>query len=126
MDKLTKEQRLKNMRAVKDKGSKIETMLAKALWGKRYRFTKNDRDVYGKPDMAFKRIKVAIFVDSEFWHGKNWDKKKFDHKSNIKFWHQKIERNILHDKCVNRILKKNGWKVLRFWVKRLKKIWVHV
>ena len=115
MDKLTKAQRRKNMQAVKSSGSKIEVALAKALFAKGHRYRKNDRTVFGKPDIAMKRYNLAIFVDSEFWHGKNWEKTKLQHKSNKKFWHQKIERNRERDKEVNKELRKNGWKVLRFW-----------
>ena len=56
MDKLTKEQRRKNMRAVKSKGSKIEQILGKALWHKGYRYRKNDKTVFGKPDIVFTKI----------------------------------------------------------------------
>ena len=72
MDKLTKEQRSRNMQAVKSTGSKIEKILAKELWRIGYRYRKNDRKVFGSPDIVMKRFKLAIFVDSEFWHGKNW------------------------------------------------------
>ena len=75
MDKLTQEQRRKNMQAVKSKGSKIETALAKALWAKGYRFRKNDPTVFGKPDLVFKKLRLSVFVDSEFWHGKDCHKK---------------------------------------------------
>ena len=115
MDRLTKEQRKKNMQAVKATGSKIEIALAKALFAKGYRYRKNDKTVYGKPDLTFKKHKIAIFVDSEFWHGKDWDIRKHDHKSNKDFWITKIERNIERDKEVNLHLLKDGWKVLRFW-----------
>lgn len=118
---LTKEQRSKNMQAVKSTGSKIETAFAKALFARGYRYRKNDRTVFGKPDLTFKKIKLAIFIDSEFWHGKDWAKHKHDHKSNIDFWHKKIERNMLRDKEVTRQLKKENWKVLRFWGKQVEK-----
>jgi len=121
MDKLTKEQRKKNMMAVKNKGSKIEVRLAKALWKKGLHYRKNDKTVFGKPDLTFKGLKIAIFCDSEFWHGKDWNIKKHDHKSNIDFWHKKIERNIQRDKEVNEQLLKEGWKVLRFWGKDIEK-----
>ncbi len=85
MDKLTKEQRRKNMQAVKNNGSKIEIALAKALWEKGFRYRKNDKTVFGKPDFTFKGLKIAVFCDSEFWHGKDWIKKKHEHKSNIEF-----------------------------------------
>ena len=115
VDKLTKEQRHKNMQAVKGTGSKIETTLAKALFARGYRYRKNDRSVYGKPDLTFKKIKLAVFVDSEFWHGKDWEVHKHDHKSNQDFWYKKIERNIQRDKEVIEALNKSGWKVLRIW-----------
>jgi len=75
MDKLTKEQRRKNMQAIKSKGSKIEIMLAKAMWEKGLRYRKNDKTVIGKPDFTFKKYKIAVFCDSEFWHGKDWKKR---------------------------------------------------
>ena len=103
------------MQAVKSTGSKIETLLSKALYARGYRYRKNDKSVFGKPDLTFKKIKLAIFIDSEFWHGKNWAKRKFDHKTNKAFWHSKIERNIQRDKEVNKFLKKSGWTVLRLW-----------
>lgn len=119
MDRLTKEQRRKNMQAVKSKGSKIETLLAKELWKRGYRYRKNNKKVFGKPDLTFRKYKIAIFVDSEFWHGKDWESRKNDHKTNINFWHKKIERNIERDKEVNDYLLKTGWKVLRFWGRQI-------
>ena len=119
MDRLSKEQRRNNMRAVKSTGSKIETALAKALFSRGHRYRKNDKTVFGKPDLTFKKLKIAIFVDSEFWHGKDWEIHKKDHKSNKKFWHQKIERNIARDSEVNHELFKSGWKVFRFWGKEI-------
>ncbi len=109
------------MRAIKNKGSKIEIKLGKALWRKGYRYRKNDKTVFGKPDFTFKRLKIAIFCDSEFWHGKDWEINKHEIKSNIKFWHKKIERNIQRDKDVNEELLKNDWKVLRFWGEDIEK-----
>ncbi|MBS1751400.1 MAG: very short patch repair endonuclease [Bacteroidetes bacterium] len=121
MDKLSPEQRRKNMQAVKAKGSVIEMTLAKALWQKGYRYRKNDKSVFGKPDFTFKKLKIAIFVDSEFWHGKNWRKSKHHHKSNQEFWHRKIEQNIKRDKTVNKTLKNNDWTVIRFWGNEIQK-----
>lgn len=109
------------MQAVKATGSKIEIALAKALFASGYRYRKNDKTVFGKPDLTFKKLKIAIFVDSEFWHGKDWEIHKYDHKSNQDFWHQKIERNIQRDKDVNKALEESGWSVLRFWGKDIQK-----
>jgi len=121
MDKLTPAQRRKNMQAVRNKGSAIEIALGKALWARGFRYRKNDKTVFGKPDFTFKKYKIAVFADSEFWHGKDWETKKLEHKSNLEFWHKKIERNIERDKEVNEHLKKNGWIVIRFWGKQIKK-----
>lgn len=121
MDKLTKEQRRKNMQAVKNKGSKIETALGKALWAKGFRYRKNDKTVFGKPDFTFKKYKIAVFVDGEFWHGKDWEIRKHDHKSNQDFWLKKIERNMERDMEVNQKLREENWKVLRFWGKEIRK-----
>ena len=121
MDRLTKEQRRKNMQAIKSKGTKIEVALAKALWAKGYRYRKNNKTVYGCPDLTFKKFKIAIFVDSEFWHGKEWKKNKKKIKSNRNFWFNKIETNIKRDKEVNIELKKQGWTVLRFWGREIEK-----
>lgn len=115
MDKLNKEQRRKNMQAVKSYGSRIEVLLAKELWKRGYRYRKNNKKVYGKPDFTFKKYKIAIFVDSEFWHGKDWDERKKEIHTNKDFWYKKIERNIERDKEVNDYLVKAGWQVLRFW-----------
>ena len=120
MDRLTKEQRRKNMQAVKNKGSKIETVLGKGIWATGLRYRKNDKSVFGKPDFTFKKYKVAVFCDSEFWHGKDWPERKHDIKSNQTFWHAKLERNIQRDKEVNERLLTEGWKVLRFWGKEIK------
>ncbi len=109
------------MQAVRSTGSEIEMTLAKALFALGLRYRKNDRRVFGKPDLTFQKYKIAIFVDSEFWHGKDWKKRKKDFKSNRDFWYAKIERNIQRDKEVNRKLLKDGWKVIRFWGKDISK-----
>lgn len=121
MDKLTPEQRRRNMQAVKSKNSQLEISLGKALWSRGYRYRKNDKRIFGKPDFTFKKYKIAIFCDSEFWHGKDWEVRKLDHKTNKDFWLPKIERNIERDKEVNAELTQTGWIVLRFWGKDIMK-----
>lgn len=121
MDRLTKEQRRKNMQAVKNKGSEIETLLAKNLWKVDFRYRKNYTKVFGKPDFAMPKYKIAVFCDSEFWHGKDWEKAKHEIKSNKDFWYKKISANIERDKLVNKTLKEEGWTVFRFWGKDIKK-----
>lgn len=97
MDKLTPEQRKKCMKASsKNKGTKPELLLAKYLWALGLRYRKNDRSIFGTPDLSFKRYKIAIFIDGEFWHGKDWDIRKYDIKSNKDFWISKIEIGRAH------------------------------
>lgn len=121
MDVHTPEQRSKNMRAIKSKNTKMEVKLAKVLWAKGYRFRLNSKYVIGKPDFSLKKYKLAIFVDSEYFHGKDWEFKKYRIKTNREFWWTKIEGNIRRDELVNQELVKAGWKVIRFWTEDVKK-----
>jgi DNA mismatch endonuclease (patch repair protein) len=121
MDVHTPSQRSKNMRAIKSTGTKDEIRLAKALWHLGYRYRKNNKTIFGKPDLTFKKNKIAIFVDSEFFHGKDWETQKNRIKSNQEFWYKKIERNIQRDIEVNSYLTAQGWKIIRFWSKEIKK-----
>lgn len=121
MGKKTKEQISYNMRRVKNKDSEIELLLRHELWHRNLRYQKNVTSILGKPDIVFKGKKIAVFVDSEFWHGFNWSEKKKEIKSNQDFWIAKIERNIQRDEEVNEYLKDNGWLVLRFWGNEIKK-----
>jgi DNA mismatch endonuclease (patch repair protein) len=121
MDVLTKEQRRRNMQAIRNKNTRIEIKLAKGLYARGYRYRKNDKTVLGKPDISFKKFKIAIFCDSEYFHGKNWEKEKERIKTNRDFWFSKIESNMQRDKYVNDELLKNGWKVLRFWGNEINK-----
>lgn len=121
MDNHTPEQRRKNMQAVKNKNSKIECLLRKALWQRNLHYRKNVTSIYGHPDIAFVGKKVAVFCDSEFWHGYDWENRKKDFKSHQEFWIPKIERNMQRDIEVNTQLKSKGWTVIRFWGKDITK-----
>ncbi len=119
--KKTKEQISYNMSRVKNKDSDIELLLRNELWNRGLRYRKNVTGIIGKPDIVFKGKKVAVFCDSEFWHGYNWEERKKDFKTNQEFWIPKIERNIQRDIEVNEQLNALGWTVLRFWGKDIKK-----
>jgi len=120
MDIHNPDQRSKNMAAIKASGTKEEIRLAKALWSLGYRYRKNNKSVFGKPDLTFKQRKIAIFIDSEFFHGKDFETKKKP-ATNTDFWEQKISRNIARDKEVNNQLLSDGWTVLRFWSSEVRK-----
>lgn len=121
MDRHTPEQRRKNMQAIKNKDSQIEILLRKELWQRGIRYRKNVNKIFGKPDIAFIGKKIAVFCDSEFWHGYNWEERKNDFKSHQMFWISKIERNIKRDREVTKQLESEGWTVLRFWGNEIKK-----
>ncbi len=110
-----KQSKSEMMSKIKNSGSLIERMLAREMWKIGLRYRKNDATIFGKPDFTFKKYKIAIFCDGDFWHGRDWETKKNEHKTNVEFWHQKIAKNIERDKIVNLELKKNGWIVIRFW-----------
>ena len=121
MDRHTPEQRRRNMQAVKNKDSQIEILLRKELWSRGIRYRKNSNKIFGKPDIVFIGKKIAVFCDSEFWHGYNWEERKKDFKSHQEFWIPKIERNIERDQEVTKKLEAEGWIVLRFWGNQIKK-----
>ena len=117
----TQEQITQIMRKVKSKDSEIEVLLRKELWKRGLRYRKNVKNICGKPDIVFLSKKVAIFCDSEFWHGFDWENRKKDFKKNREYWIPKIERNIRRDQDVNEKLASEGWTVLRFWGEDIKK-----
>ena len=117
----TKEQISYNMQQVKNKDSKIEVLLRKELWSRGIRYRKNVNRIYGKPDIVFIGKKIAVFCDSEFWHGYNWEERKKDFKSHQEFWIPKIERNMERDAEVTAKLESEGWTVIRFWGNEIKK-----
>lgn len=112
--------RSENMSRIRSKNTQIEVILRKELWSRGIRYRINSKNVIGKPDICFKGKKIAVFCDSEFWHGKEFLKGRIP-KSNQDYWIPKIERNIERDKEVNKKLKKDGWKVIRFWGKEILK-----
>lgn len=122
MDRLTQEQRHRNMSNIKNKDTTIELLLRKALWDKGYRYRKNYKELPGKPDIVLTKYKIAVFCDSEFFHGKNWEvlKPQLQKGKNADFWIDKISKNIQRDDDVNKQLNFMGWTVIRFWGKEIK------
>lgn len=116
-----KEIRSYNMSKIRGCDTQLEISLRKLLWSKGYRFMKNCKDVYGKPDIVFKSRKLAIFLDSGFWHGKEFEKTISRIKTNRSYWEEKIARNIERDKEVTKQLNREGWEVLRFWDDEIKR-----
>lgn len=123
MDNLTKAQRRKNMQRIRAKDTHIELKLRKSLWRKGYRYRKNYNRLPGKPDIVLTKYKIAIFCDSEFFHGRDWEKLKqrLVKSNNSNYWINKISKNRDRDNEVNKRLMVEGWTVIRFWGKDIAK-----
>ena len=117
MDNLTKAQRKKAMSHIRSKDTSIEVMLRKTLWHRGIRYRKNYKGLPGTPDIAITKYRIAIFCDSEFFHGKDWEKLKLrlQNGKNSTYWIKKISRNRDRDENVNKSLRFREWTVLRFW-----------
>lgn len=113
----------KNMSRIRGKDTSIEVTLRKALWKKGYRYRKNYKALPGRPDIAMIKYKIAIFCDSEFFHGKDWEilKPKLAKGKNPDYWIPKIERNMERDKEKDSVLFWAGWTVIHFWGKDILK-----
>jgi DNA (cytosine-5)-methyltransferase 1 len=111
-----------NMSRIRDRDTKIEILLRSELLRRGITtFVANDPDVEGKPDISFPARKIAVFCDSEFWHGHDWEHRRKDFKSNEQFWIPKIEKTMARDVAVTQALQDEGWRVLRFWGQDIKK-----
>jgi DNA mismatch endonuclease (patch repair protein) len=113
-DTFTKEKRSDIMRLVKKDRNK-STELKLIHFFRQYKITGWRRNyiLFGKPDFVFPKKSTAIFVDGCFWHGHNCRNTKPE--DNKEYWTAKIKRNRKRDKNVTFYLKKEGWKIIRFW-----------
>lgn len=109
----TKNQRSYNMSRIRSLDTKPEIKLRKILWREGLRYTKNNHDVSGKPDIVFRKQKIAVFIDGCFWHKcpEHYNKPK----NNEEFWEIKINSNTQRDRKINEQLTNQGWKVFRIW-----------
>jgi DNA mismatch endonuclease (patch repair protein) len=119
MDDLSKEDRRKNMQHIRSKNTVPELLVMNELKRHKIYFAKHVDKIFGKPDIVFRRKKVIVFIDSDFWH---YNPQKFIMPAtNVEYWEKKIQRNRDRDKLVNKTLKKEGWRILRFWESAIKK-----
>lgn len=111
-DNLTPEQRSFCMSRIKGKDTGLEMRVRSALHRRGLRFRKHVKDLPGKPDVGFRKARVAVFVDGDFWHGyrfPSWEDKVSD------FWKKKINRNRERDAANHRKLRQMEWTVIRLW-----------
>ncbi|MCI9447972.1 MAG: very short patch repair endonuclease [Lachnospiraceae bacterium] len=113
----------KNMKCIRGKDTSIELCLRKALWHRGYRYRKNYKALPGSPDIVLTKYKIAIFCDSEFFHGKDWEvlKVRLAQGNNPDYWIKKIERNRNRDWENDKKLLFLGYTVIHFWGKDILK-----
>ena len=107
----------RRMGRVRLKKGKAETLLGKALWHSGIRYRYNVKKLPGSPDLVIGRACVAVFIDGEFWHGKDWERRKSRLKTNREYWIEKIEENMARDRRNDDQLRALGYRVIRFWEK---------
>jgi len=112
-DNLSKEDRRKNMQSIRSSHTKLEEVITKELWNRGIRFRKNVKNLYGKPDIAIKKYKVVIFIDSCFWHGCELHGNMPE--TNQEYWRKKLIRNKQRDIEVTEYYLRKGWYILRIW-----------
>lgn len=112
-ERFSPEVRRKTMQAVKSKNTELENVIAKELWKNGFRFRRNVRGLFGTPDIAIKKYKVAVFIDSCFWHGCAVHYRAPE--SNKEYWQSKISRNRERDLKVTEYFESHDWFLLRIW-----------
>lgn len=105
----------KRMSHVKTKRNSAEVMIAKSLWHRGYRYRLNHKALPGSPDIALTKYRIAIFIDGEFWHGKDFEQRKTKLKNNKDYWIEKIQENIDRDLKNDKLLRQMDWYPIHFW-----------
>jgi len=116
-DNLTRQQRSYCMSQVRNKGTGLEQIVAKALRREGLKFERNHRDLPGSPDFVIASLRTAVFVDGDFWHGYRFPRWADSLKP---FWKEKIQRNRTRDRRAHAALRRRGWRVVRLWQHELK------
>ncbi len=111
MDNLTKSQRSHVMSTIRSRNTAPELRIKKLMQALNFRY--QPKGIYGKPDFANRKEKIAVFIDGCFWHGCQIHYK--TPTSNVDFWKRKVSTNIKHDRKVSYVLRVEGWRVIRIW-----------
>jgi DNA mismatch endonuclease, patch repair protein len=110
------------MASVKNKNTKPEVQVRKALFERGYRYRINDKRLPGSPDIVLPKYHTVIFVHGCYWHGHNSCSKNITPSTNKEFWNTKIEKNRIRDKAAQIALKTSGWRVMIVWECQLKNL----
>jgi DNA mismatch endonuclease (patch repair protein) len=111
-DNMTPEQRRMTMSKIRGRNTKVELAVRKELHRRGYRFRVNAGWLAGKPDVVFTKMRLAIFIDGDFWHGWRFDQ--WSHKL-ADYWRAKISSNKTRDRRHMSRLRREGWAVMRIW-----------
>lgn len=108
------------MRSVRDRDSKAELLLRSTLHRRGVRFRLHASDITGRPDVVIRSLRLAVFVDGDFWHGNEHRRRGLDRLENLfptntEWWVEKINANVQRDRRVTEELKAAGWIVVRLW-----------
>jgi DNA mismatch endonuclease (patch repair protein) len=105
------------MRANRNRDTRPEVLLRRALWTTGVRYRKNVSGLCGKPDLVFPRARIVVFCDGDFWHGRNWEslRPKLERRANAAYWVQKIAANRGRDRRTRAVLRRAGWRVIALW-----------
>ena len=130
MDKLSPEQRHKNMAAIRGKNTKPEMIVRKGLWSRGFRYRLNSPKLPGHPDLVLRKYRTCIFINGCFWHGHDAVLRQAQEpqssecckipKTNREFWVAKIRRNQERDIEEQRRLAEMGWHCITVWECELK------
>ena len=112
VDNLTVEQRSHTMSRIRSEDTTPELIIRRLVHTRGLRFRKHARDLPGRPDLVFRRAKVAVFIDGDFWHG--WRFPRWKHKLGS-YWQAKIGGNRQRDQRNFRRMRRTGWQVIRIW-----------
>ena len=113
-DKLSPKDRSNLMSKIRSQGTKFENEFTEIIKKRaKKKFDRNAKDIMGKPDMVFRKARVCVFFDSDFWHG--WQFPRWKHLLKNDYWQKKIERHRNRDSKVTTTLRKQGWTVIRLW-----------
>lgn len=109
--------------ASRKKDTRCEILLRRTLWGVGLRYRVNRTGLLGRPDIVFPRAKVVVFVDGDFWHGRNLQERlqRLALGHNPEYWIKKLQANVARDRRVTRQLKSDSWHVIRLWESDIKR-----
>ena len=108
------EGRRRNMAAIRSKDTKPEMYVRRRVHAAQFRYRLQRRDLPGRPDLAFPRYRLAVFVNGCFWHGHDCDRARKP-RTNIGYWEPKIESNVIRDQRSTSSLKEEKWDVFTIW-----------